>query len=77
MCSDLAAADYYTRPPGIVSLVMLTITYIQAMAIHIHRQGRFNNHTARSRVPPVIKIFASNFVCVNPCLIVPYCIALH
>ena len=35
--------------PGIGSLLMLTITYIQAMALHIqHTQGRFNNHTAGS-----------------------------
>ena len=26
------SADYYTRPPGIVSLITLTITYMQAMA---------------------------------------------
>ena len=25
------SADYYTRPPGVVSLLMLTVTYIQAM----------------------------------------------
>ena len=30
------SADYYTRPPGIVSLLILTITFIQAMALHIH-----------------------------------------
>ena len=34
--------------PWIVSLLMLTITKIQAMAIHIHTQGRFNNHVVRS-----------------------------
>ena len=50
------SADYYTGHPGIVSLLMLTITHIQAMAlyiyiyiyIYIYTQGRFNNHTARS-----------------------------
>ena len=42
------SADYYIRPVGIVSLVILTITYIQVMAIHIYRQHRFNNHTACS-----------------------------
>ena len=41
-------ADYYTHHPGIVSLFMLIITYIQAMALHIHTQGRFNNHTVYS-----------------------------
>ena len=29
------SADYYTRPIGIVSHLILTITYIQAMALHI------------------------------------------
>ena len=29
-------ASLVTRHPGIVSLLMLTITHIQAMAIHIH-----------------------------------------
>ena len=33
-------------PPGIVSLLMLTITYIQVMPLYIHTQCRFNNHTA-------------------------------
>ena len=42
------SADYYTLPLGIVSLSMLAITYIQTMALHIHTQGRFNNHTERS-----------------------------
>ena len=49
VCSSLpseVSADYYTHPPGIVSLVMFAITYIQAMALLI--QGRFNNHTACS-----------------------------
>ena len=42
------SADYYTCPPGIVSRLMLTITYKQAMALHIYidTEGRFNNHTA-------------------------------
>ena len=40
--------DYYTRLPGILNLLMLTITYIQAMILHIHTQGRFTNHTVRS-----------------------------
>ena len=40
-------ADYYTRPPGIVSLLMLTITYTQA-ALHIHTLGRLINYTACS-----------------------------
>ena len=38
------SAEYSTCPSGIVSLLMLTITYIQAL--HVHTQGRFNNHTA-------------------------------
>ena len=42
------SANYYTRPPGIVSLLILTITYIQSMVLHIHTQGRFNDHTACS-----------------------------
>ena len=42
------STDYYTHPPGIVSLVLLTITHIQAMALHIHRQGRFNNYAVHS-----------------------------
>ena len=47
LCGSLS--DYYTHPPGIIRLLMLTITYIQAMTLHnIHIQGRFNNHTAHS-----------------------------
>ena len=38
-------ADYYTHPPGIVSLLMLTITYIPPMTLHFHIQGKFNDHT--------------------------------
>ena len=41
-------ADYYPHGPGMVSHVMLTITYLQAMTLYIHRQGRFNNHAAHS-----------------------------
>ena len=33
------SVDYDTNPPGIVSLVMLTITYIQAMALYITYTG--------------------------------------
>ena len=38
------SADYYTRPPGIVSLLILTITYKQSSHIHIytHRVGSIN-----------------------------------
>ena len=39
------SADLYTHPPGIVRLLPFTIAYIQAMALHIHTQGRFNNHS--------------------------------
>ena len=39
---------YYTHPTGIASLLMLTIICIQAMVLHIHTQGRFNNHSACS-----------------------------
>ena len=42
------SADYYTCTPGIVSLLLLTITYMLAMALHLHTQGRFNNHTVYS-----------------------------
>ena len=43
------SADYYIHPPGIISLLMLTITYIQATPLHVHHtQGRFNNHSAHS-----------------------------
>ena len=47
LCSSFdceVSADYYTRPPGIVSLLTLTITYIQAVYFCIHTQGRFNNY---------------------------------
>ena len=33
------SADYYTHPPGIVNLLMPTVTYMQAMALHIHKVG--------------------------------------
>ena len=39
------SADYCTDPPGIVSLLMFTIGNIQTMVLHIHTQGRCNNHT--------------------------------
>ena len=42
------SADYYPRSPGIVSLLMLTIVYIQAVILQIQTQGRFNDHTAHS-----------------------------
>ena len=32
LLTSKVSADYYTRPPGILSLVILTITYIQAIA---------------------------------------------
>ena len=42
------SADYYTTPTGIVSMLMLTITYIQVVSLNIHTQGRFTNQTAGS-----------------------------
>ena len=47
-------ADYYTCTPGIVSILMLTITYTQGMALHIHTQGKFNNYTAHSLYMTVV-----------------------
>ena len=47
LASELRAENY-TRPFGMVILCMLKITYIQAMALHIHTRGRFNNHIAHS-----------------------------
>ena len=41
------SANYYTRPSGIVSLFN-AYNYIQAMALHIDTQGRFNNHITLS-----------------------------
>ena len=42
------SVDCYTRPPGIVSLLMFTFTYILTGndLIYIHTRGKFNNHTA-------------------------------
>ena len=37
LLASKVSADYETRPPGIVNLLMLTIAYIQAMAIHINK----------------------------------------
>ena len=57
MCIQSAHCCLSTKPLQIhhpqlpnwyVSLLMLTITYIQAMALDIHIQSRFNNHTACS-----------------------------
>ena len=42
------SADYYTDLPEMVSLLLLTITYIQAVALDTHTQDRFNNHTTCS-----------------------------
>ena len=42
------SGDYNTLPPGIISLFMFTNKYIQAMALHIHTQRRFNNQRAHS-----------------------------
>ena len=44
------SVDYYSCPPRIVSLLMLTIIYIQSIAFNIHRptQGGFNSHTVHS-----------------------------
>ena len=39
------SADYYTHPLGSVTLLRLTVTYIWTIALLIHTQGRFNNHT--------------------------------
>ena len=39
------SVDYYTRRPEIGSLLRLTITYIQATALHVHTQSWFNNDT--------------------------------
>ena len=41
LLSSEVNAHYYTHPLGIISLLILTITYMQAMTY-----GRFNNHTA-------------------------------
>ena len=42
------SADYYTHCPGIVNILMLTIRYTLAMALRIHTQGMFTNHTTHS-----------------------------
>ena len=47
------SAEYYTHPPWIVSLLMLTITYMHAMALHKHTQGRLNNHAGSWSLQPV------------------------
>ena len=39
LLASKVSADYYTRPPAIVSILMLTISYIQAMTLYIHRVG--------------------------------------
>ena len=38
----------YTCLTVIINLLMLTITYTQAMVSHKHTQGRFNEHTVHS-----------------------------
>ena len=38
-------ADYYPCPLRMVSLLILTITYVKAMTLHVHKQGRFTDHT--------------------------------
>ena len=43
------SADYYTHPPGIVSF-----NCIPAISLHIHTQGRFNNHTVNSLYRTVV-----------------------
>ena len=43
-------SDYYIHPPGMVSPLIRTITCLQAMALHIHTHGRFNNDTAPTSV---------------------------
>ena len=51
LMSPLASEDsgyHLTCLPGIISLLMLTLTYTQAMASYVCTQGRFNNHTAHS-----------------------------
>ena len=40
-------ADYYTHPPWNCKSFN-AYNYIQAVALHIHTQGRFKNHTAHS-----------------------------
>ena len=50
LCLRCQCRLLHSPPPKIVSLLILTSRYIQAMAIHMHTQGRFNNHTAHSLV---------------------------
>ena len=54
------SADYSSHPPGIVSLLMLAVTHIQAMTLRIHAQCRFNDHTSRSLDRIMVK--ATSFV---------------
>ena len=42
------SAVYYTHLHGIVSLLILTIIYIQAVTSHTDTQGRFSDHTVHS-----------------------------
>ena len=44
LASDVSTS-YHTCCPGIVNLLMVTITYRQWPYMHIHTQGSFNNHT--------------------------------
>ena len=51
LCSSLPQRSVQTTKPvpsGIVSLLLLTFTYILAVALDIYTQGRFNNHAAHS-----------------------------
>ena len=48
LASEFGAAYYYTRPPGIVSLLVLTIIYIKAISLHVDTQHRFNNYAVHS-----------------------------
>ena len=47
LCSFLPQRSVHSLP-GIINMLMLTITHIQAMALHIHTQGSFSNHTVCS-----------------------------
>ena len=47
LTSEVSAA-YYTRPPGIVSLSMLTITYTHAITSNTYTESRFNNYTVNT-----------------------------
>ena len=48
LATEASADYYYTHPCGIVSILILTITYIQAVALHIDTHSKFNNHAAYS-----------------------------